>query len=69
MVTGHFSLLVIRMLDGASWLGLGRLKIATKVLLWAILGLTQARPFPQSPYCPDVLRWLRKWHKEDVHME
>jgi hypothetical protein len=64
-----FSFLVIRMLDGISWLGLGRLKGAPKVLLWTLLGVTQARPFPQSPYCPDVLRWLRKWHKEDVHME
>ena len=64
-----FSFLVIRMLDGVSWLGLGRLKGAPKVRLWTLLGVTRDRPFPQSPYCPDVLRWLRKWHKEDVHME
>ena len=37
---GHFSLVVIRMPDGASWLGLGRLKGAPKVLLWTLLGLT-----------------------------
>ena len=55
MVTGHFSLLVIRMLDGASWLGLGRLKGAPKVLLWTLLGVTRVRPFPQSPYYPDML--------------
>ena len=40
VVPGHFSLLVIRILDGASWLGLGRLKGAPKVLLWTLLGLT-----------------------------
>ena len=66
---GPISLLVIRMLDGASWLGLGRLKGAPKVLLWTLLGLTPAMPFSQSPYCPDMLPWLRKWHIENVHME
>ena len=66
---GSLSLLVIRMLGGASWLGLGRLKGAPKVLLWTLLGLTPAMPFSQSPYCPDMLPWLRKWNIENVHME
>ena len=37
---GPFPLEVIRIPDGASWLGLGRLKGAPKVLLWTLLGLT-----------------------------
>ena len=66
---GPISLLVIRMLDRASWLGLGRLKGAPKVLLWTLLGLTPAMPVSQRPYCPDMLPWLRKCHIENKHME
>jgi hypothetical protein len=65
---GSLSLLVIGMLGGASWLGLGRLKGAPKVLLWTLLGLTPARPSPQSQYCPAKVPLLREWHTENVHM-
>ena len=65
---GPFSLVVIRMLDGASWLSLGRLKGAPKGPALDLIGSDPSQAFSSKPILPRHASLAQKMaHRKCTH--